>query len=115
MADATREPTRRCNHCGATDEAPLTQAQCALRAEYRADVARVAAGLDKPPTAVAVDDLWAHLNTVYEDGAAAHRAALTVLRLGWRLADFAVADTPRVAAPRRKRGVIDQELSGVLA
>ncbi len=87
-ADPTPDTVMRCKHCGAADESPLTQAQCALRAEYRADVARVAAGLDQPPTALAVDDLWAHLNTVYEDGAAAHRAAVTVLRLGWRPADM---------------------------
>jgi hypothetical protein len=31
-------------------------------------------------------DLWAHLNDIYSEGQRAHRAALTVIDLGWRQA-----------------------------
>lgn len=78
-ADVTASP---CPVCGARDVEAVHVARCTYRHTFRRDV-QAHAGVHGIPE-VAAADLLAHLCDCYSDGDQAHRAARTVIDLGWR-------------------------------
>lgn len=85
------ESSQRCGSCHGVHANPLAFAGCAYEHELHQVVRDAASRSEQPPPPALVDDLWAHLNGIY-DRDAARRAVQYVLDLGWRPVDF--SNTP---------------------
>lgn len=73
---------KKCSRCGnLAGHGPITDAECALLAAHRADLAELAP--NDRPLQVDILDLYAHLRGVFS-APDAHRATRYVLELGWR-------------------------------
>ena len=71
--------------CGSDHQGQaLAEARCAYRTALLDDLIAYAATLPQPPTAAQVGHLWAHAQTLTEDGTTAARWVRKALDLGWR-------------------------------
>lgn len=71
--------------CGSDHQGQaLAEARCTYRRALLADLTAYAAELHQPPTRAQVADLWAHAQTLTEDGSIAARWVRKALDLGWR-------------------------------
>ena len=71
--------------CGADHHGQaLAEARCNYRRVLLDDLTAYAATLPQPPTAAQVGNLWAHAQTLTEDGTTAARWVRKALDLSWR-------------------------------